>query len=154
MQLLVRDIEFQKYVKNNNLEELEIEFKSPANQNVTLAVRRVTYAENMYLFSARDVSQRVQLRETRAAFVANASHELKTPLTVVNGYLELLREDESLPPAVQQKLAIAEEHAIRMKDIVTDLLTLSKLESQQLEQTKLTPVQCGATHTSGVPDSS
>jgi len=137
---LVRDIEFQKYVKNNNLEELEIEFKSPANQNVTLAVRRVTYAENMYLFSARDVSQRVQLRETRAAFVANASHELKTPLTVVNGYLELLREDESLPPAVKQKLAIAEEHAIRMKDIVTDLLTLSKLESQQLEQTKLTPV--------------
>jgi len=134
-------------VTNENFEiiwaneaELEIEFKSPANQNVTLAVRRVTYAENMYLFSARDVSQRVQLRETRAAFVANASHELKTPLTVVNGYLELLREDESLPPAVQQKLAIAEEHAIRMKDIVTDLLTLSKLESQQLEQTKLTPV--------------
>lgn len=140
---LVRDIGFQKYVRDNNPEEIEIEFQSPANKNITLAVRRVAYAENMYLFSARDVSQRVQLRETRAAFIANASHELKTPLTVVNGYLELLGEDASLPLEARQKIAIAEEHAIRMKDIVTDLLTLSRLENQQLEQSKLTPIAVG-----------
>ncbi len=140
---LVRDIGFQKYVKDNDPDEIEIEFQSPANKNITLAVRRVAYAENMYLFSARDVSQRVQLRETRAAFIANASHELKTPLTVVNGYLELLGEDPSIPPEARQKLAIAEEHALRMKDIVTDLLTLSKLENQQLEQSKLKPIAIG-----------
>lgn len=140
---LVRDIGFQQYVKDNKPDEIEIEFKSPANKNITLAVRRVAYAENMYLFSARDVSQRVQLRETRAAFVANASHELKTPLTVVNGYLELLGEDDSLPPAVRQKITMAEEHAKRMQDIVTDLLTLSKLENQQLEKSKLTSVAVG-----------
>ncbi len=140
---IVRDIRFQKYVKDNDPDEIEIEFKSPANKNITLAVRRVAYAENMYLFSARDVSQRVQLRETRAAFVANASHELKTPLTVVNGYLELLSEDDSLPLEARKKIAIAEEHAQRMKDIVTDLLTLSKLENQQLEASKLTAVDVG-----------
>ena len=97
----------------------------------------------MYLFSARDVSQRVQLRETRAAFVANASHELKTPLTVVNGYLELLADDKTLPNDAQEKIAIAEKHALRMSDIVTDLLTLSKLENQQLEKSKLVPVAVG-----------
>jgi len=140
---LVRDTEFQKYIEENNTSTTEIEFKSPSNKNLTLSVRRVAYAENMYLFSARDVSQRVQLRETRAAFVANASHELKTPLTVVNGYLELLSADESLPPAARKKISIAEEHATRMKDIVTDLLTLSKLENQQLEKSKLTAVAVG-----------
>lgn len=140
---LVRDIEFQRYVNNHDASDIEIEFKSPSNHKLTLAVRRVAYAENMYLFSARDVSQRVQLRETRAAFVANASHELKTPLTVVNGYLELLSDDDSLPPEAREKISIAEEHATRMKDIVTDLLTLSKLENQQLEESRLTSVAVG-----------
>jgi len=140
---LVRDIEFQRYVKDNDPTEHEIEFKSPVNNTFTLALRRVAYAENMYLFSARDVSQRVQLRETRAAFVANASHELKTPLTVVNGYLELLADDKTLPNDAQEKIAIAEKHALRMSDIVTDLLTLSKLENQQLEKSKLVPVAVG-----------
>jgi len=140
---LVRNLEFQRYVKDNDPTETEIEFKSHVNNRITLTVRRVAYAENMYLFSARDVSQRVQLRETRASFVANASHELKTPLTVVNGYLELLADDKSLPDGAQEKIAIAEKHAIRMSDIVTDLLTLSKLENQQLDQSKLAPVAVG-----------
>ena len=140
---LVRDTAFQKYIEENDTTDPEIEIRSPANKNLTLSIRRVAYAENMYLFSARDVSQRVQLRETRAAFVANASHELKTPLTVVNGYLEILSTDESLPPDARKKISIAEEHATRMKDIVTDLLTLSRLENQQLENSKLTPVAVG-----------
>ena len=137
---LIRDLEFQRYVKDDDPEEAEIEIKSPVNNRVTLIVRRVAYAEDLYLFSARDVSQRVLLRETRAAFVANASHELKTPLTVVNGYLELLGDDKSLPQGAQDKIAIAEKNAKRMSDIVTDLLTLSKLENQQLDESKLTPV--------------
>jgi len=112
---LVRDIEFQRYVNNHDASDIEIEFKSPSNHKLTLAVRRVAYAENMYLFSARDVSQRVQLRETRAA----------------------------LPPEAREKISIAEEHATRMKDIVTDLLTLSKLENQQLEESRLTSVAVG-----------
>jgi len=49
---LVRDLEFQRYVKDNDPSEHEIEFKSPVNNNFTLALRRVAYAENMYLFSA------------------------------------------------------------------------------------------------------
>ncbi len=137
---LVRDLEFQRYVAEENPEETEIEINSPVNPRVTLIVRRVAYAEDLYLFSARDVSQRVQLRETRAAFVANASHELKTPLTVVNGYLELLSDDESLPQAAKDKIAIAEKNAKRMSDIVTDLLTLSKLENQPLDDSKLSSI--------------
>ena len=140
---LVRNLEFQRYVVENNADEKEVEIKSTVSNQITLIVRRVAYAENMYLFSARDISQRVQLQTTRAAFVANASHELKTPLTVVNGYLELLGNDESLPDAAREKIAIAEKHASHMSNIVTDLLTLSKLENQHLEKSKLKPVFVG-----------
>lgn len=135
---LVRVPEFQAFVQNNDQEILEIEILSPVNRNMTLAIRRVAYAENLYLFSARDVSQRVQLRETRQAFVANASHELKTPLTVVSGYLELLADEHSLPEEVKRKVLLAKNHANRMSDIVTDLLTLSRLENQQLDSRQLT----------------
>ena len=137
---LIRDLKFQRYVEENDPEAVEIEMKSPANNRLTLTVRRVAYAENLYLFSAKDISQRVQLRETRAAFVANASHELKTPLTMVTGYLELLSDDTTIPAEAQKKIAIAEENAKRMSDIVTDMLTLSRLENQQLEQSKLASV--------------
>ncbi len=135
---LVRDPEFQAFVQNNNQDTLEIEISSPVNRNMTLSIRRVAYAENLFLFSARDVSQRVQLRETRQAFVANASHELKTPLTVVSGYLEMLADEHSLPEEVKRKVLLAKNHANRMSDIVTDLLTLSRLENQQLDSKQLT----------------
>jgi len=135
---LVRDLEFQKYLTDKNEEEIEI--RSPVNDQITLAVRRVAYAENMYLFSARDVSQRMQLAATRSAFVANASHELKTPLTIVSGYLELLSEDDSLPQNAKEKILIAEQNAKRMQSIVQDLLTLSRLENQRLDESKLTQV--------------
>lgn len=134
---LVRDPIFQQFIQTDDKEVLEIEIPSPVNRQLTLAIRRVAYAENLYLFSARDISQRVQLRETRQAFVANASHELKTPLTVVNGYLEMLADNKTLPEEVHRKILLAEKHARRMGDIVTDLLTLSRLENQQLDASKL-----------------
>lgn len=137
---LVRSPEFQEYVRAPSKEALEIEIQSPVNPHITLGIRRVAYAENLFLFSARDISQRVRLRETRASFVANASHELKTPLTVVNGYLEMLADDESLPASTREKILQAEKHAIRMSDIVTDLLTLSRLENQELDSRKMAAI--------------
>ncbi len=135
---LVRNPMFQDYIRINSGDAEELEIKSPVNNRITLSIRRVSYAENLYLFTARDISQRVQLRETRQAFVANASHELKTPLTVVSGYLEMLGDDKSLPEHTQRQIRMAETHARRMTDIVTDLLTLSRLENQELEQSQLT----------------
>ncbi len=133
---LVRNPQLQSYLSDRR-NDTDIEIKSPINSQLTLLVKRVRYAENMYLFSARDVSQRVLLRATRSAFIANASHELKTPLTVVNGYLEMLAADSSLPEQAKKRVALAEQHAKRMTDIVTDLLTLSRLENQDIDATKL-----------------
>jgi len=138
---LVREPVFQEYIKRDPDDSEELEIKSPVNGKLILAIRRVAYAENFYLFTARDVSQRVQLRETRQAFVANASHELKTPLTVVSGYLEMLGDDRTLPEHTQHQIQMAESHARRMTAIVTDLLTLSRLENQELDASQLSELQ-------------
>jgi two-component system phosphate regulon sensor histidine kinase PhoR len=148
---LIRVPEFHEYVVNFDTSE-EIEFRSPLNPQLILAVRGVNYAENLCLFIARDVSQRVNLRETRAAFVANASHELKTPLTVVNGYLEMLVDDDSLPEEARRKLVTAERHARRMSDIVSDLLTLSRLENQELDVSKMQQLPIAAILQSAIAD--
>jgi len=148
---LVRAPEFHHYVSNFDPDS-EIEFPSPVNRQMVLAVRCVNYAEKLHLFIARDVSQRVLLRETRAAFVANASHELKTPLTVVNGYLELLAADETLPEDARRKLEIAERHALRMSEIVSDLLILSRLENQEPDTDKMKQLPMATMLESAVAD--
>jgi two-component system phosphate regulon sensor histidine kinase PhoR len=70
-----------------------------------------------------------RLETIRRDFVANVSHELKTPLTAVSGYAETLL-DESIPPAQRRAfVGTIRENAIRMQRIVDDLLDLSRIES-------------------------
>ena len=76
-----------------------------------------------------DVSQLRRLEGVRQDFVANASHELKTPLTAIRGYSETLL-DPDLPPELRQRFAeTVRANADRLQRIVDDLLDLSRLES-------------------------
>jgi two-component system phosphate regulon sensor histidine kinase PhoR len=76
-----------------------------------------------------DVSQLRRLEGVRRDFVANASHELKTPLTVIRGYSETLLDPE-LPAGLRVKFAeTVKLNADRLQRIVDDLLDLSRLES-------------------------
>ena len=71
-----------------------------------------------------------RLEAVRRDFVANVSHELKTPLTVVGGFAETLAEDDDMPPAVRRQFATTiRDNAQRMQRIVDDLLDLSRIES-------------------------
>ncbi len=64
----------------------------------------------------------------RRDFVANASHELRSPLTVISGYLETLGQDPALDPDLHAPLAEMRRQAERMTAIIRDLLELSRLE--------------------------
>ncbi len=66
----------------------------------------------------------------RKDFVANASHELRSPLTVIAGYLETLAQDETLDPALRGPVQEMRRQAARMTAIVQDLLELSRLEAE------------------------
>jgi two-component system, OmpR family, phosphate regulon sensor histidine kinase PhoR len=58
----------------------------------------VPYGETQRLLLAKDITHEVRLETVRRTFVANASHELRSPLTVVSGYLDSLPTIRSLPP--------------------------------------------------------
>jgi two-component system phosphate regulon sensor histidine kinase PhoR len=76
-----------------------------------------------------DISELRRLEGVRRDFIANASHELKTPLTAIRGYSETLL-DEQLPPAMRRQFtATLAAHAERLQQIVDDLLDLSRIES-------------------------
>lgn len=77
-----------------------------------------------------DISRLRRLEEVRREFVANVSHELKTPLSIFQGYLETL-EDPALPPAqIAEMVAILKRHSHRLSAILEDLLSLARLEAR------------------------
>ncbi len=76
-----------------------------------------------------DLTPRRKLEEIRRDFVANVSHELKTPLTAIRGYAETL-QDPQLPAELRQEFLEATlRNAARMQRIIDDLLDLSRIES-------------------------
>ena len=64
----------------------------------------------------------------RTDFVGNVSHELRTPLTVILGYLENFTLTDDIKPAWMRGLKLMHEQAIRMNDLINDLLMLSRLK--------------------------
>jgi two-component system phosphate regulon sensor histidine kinase PhoR len=78
----------------------------------------------------------------RRDFVANASHELRSPLTVISGYLDTLADDPDLDPAWQLPVQEMRRQSDRMGGIVQDLLDLSRLEARTGEAER-SPVDVG-----------
>ena len=82
------------------------------------------------LFCFRDVTKIKKLEMVRSDFVSNVSHELKSPLTAMLGYSELLLADEAIEPSRQQKYhALLHKNVLQLIEIVNDLLVLSKIEN-------------------------
>jgi two-component system phosphate regulon sensor histidine kinase PhoR len=76
-----------------------------------------------------DISELRRLEEVRTDFVANASHELKTPLTAIRGFAETLVEDDPPVQLRRQFLTSIRNNTLRLQRLVEDLLDLSRLES-------------------------
>jgi two-component system, OmpR family, phosphate regulon sensor histidine kinase PhoR len=88
-----------------------------------------------------DLTPIKQLDALRKDFVANVSHELKTPITLIKGALETLEEPNLPAEKHLQFLQMAKTHADRLDHILEDLLTLARLEQSQLDiTTELAPL--------------
>jgi len=105
------------------------ELRSPVNEWLLLSVRVVPYGYGQRLLIARDLTRLYRLEEMRQEFVANVSHELRSPLTVLRGYLETLSGDETCPPDWRLPVEHMNEQTARMCNILEDLLELSRLDS-------------------------
>jgi two-component system phosphate regulon sensor histidine kinase PhoR len=93
-----------------------------------LAFQLISYGEDQRLLMLRDVTREVRLEQMRKDFVANASHELRSPLTVVAGYLENFGSDPSLAE-LGAPIAEMRRQTDRMTRIIEDLLELSRFEA-------------------------
>ncbi len=129
---LIRYPSFQTFLNQLNEKE-SLKFVSPANNNIMLRINVVPYAGNHYLLLARDVTQLHRLEQVRRDFVANVSHELRTPLTVIAGFLETMSDDEEYASQWERPLLLMNQQVARMRNIVEDLLLLSRLEGENHE---------------------
>ena len=78
-----------------------------------------------------DITDHKKVEKVRMDFVANASHELKTPLTSVQGYLGLIKSLSGENEQIAESFSVVENNLDRLNSIIQDLLELSKIESAE-----------------------
>ncbi|TXC87222.1 phosphate regulon sensor histidine kinase PhoR [Paraburkholderia azotifigens] len=125
---LVRHPDFVRYLNSHHYEEMLIMRGMGEKRQNVLSVQVFPYGENRKLVLSQDITELERTDAMRRDFVANVSHELKTPLTVLSGFLETMRE---LPLDESERvryLDLMMQQAQRMQHIVSDLLVLATLE--------------------------
>jgi len=134
---LVRDPGFAAYIAAKDFESdvLMPGRASTASLQVRLSVHLHPYGEGRSLLLSRDVTAMEQADAMRRDFVANVSHEIRTPLTVLGGFVETL-QTLTLDDAERARyLDLMAQQASRIQSLVSDLLTLSRLEGSPLPST-------------------
>lgn len=127
---LIRDPGFHELIRSED-EDRSIELTHPLDESRTNLIRLIRFAHDRVLLIGQDISERKQLQRSRRAFIANASHELKTPLTVISGYLDAIASDPSLDHELKPAIEQSQQQAGRMKQIIEDMLSLSRIEHQE-----------------------
>ncbi len=125
---IVRHPDFVAYLNGTDWDK-SIVLRGLRDSERVLQLQLIPYGTHQRLLMTRDITQLDRLETTRRDFVANVSHELKTPLTVLSGFLETIRELPVTEAQRNQYLGLMHAQAHRMENIVEDLLVLSKLES-------------------------
>jgi len=134
---LLRAPEFSDYLALENFESPCL-LLSPIHSDVQLEIRIMAYGSEHVLLLARDISNIQRLEEMRRDFVANVSHELKTPLTVVRGYVEMIQSSQdTLSPHWQKAFQTIEGQVSRMDRLVEQLLNLAKVENNNQDEKQL-----------------
>lgn len=131
---LIRDLNFQKLVKKiqNNHESRTEEVHY--NERFFLASGSWNSLKKEVVIILYDISQLKKLEEIKRDFIINVSHELKTPLTAIKGFLETLLEDAK--DENKYYLEIISRQTQRLILIVQDLLLLSKVEQPNIKLQK------------------
>lgn len=131
---LIREPDFVHYLETHPQNSHTTEpllLRSQRQDSLSLSIQLVPFGEDLEMVLARDITQFERLENMRREFVANVSHELKTPLTVVNGFVETLIDagDEISSEERQHYLDVTLDQSTRMQHLIDDLLTLSALQS-------------------------
>jgi len=132
---LIRHPNFQKYLNKKDYSKSLI-LPRPMQAEHTLEIHIIPFGSKQKLILCNDITHIKQLEAMRTRFISNVSHELRSPLTVIKGYMELLSEDDEQQPLSAYQKKIFEKmgsQVNRMDRLVEDLLTLTKLETESIK---------------------
>ena len=133
---LIRHPDFQRYLNKKNYSKT-ITIPTPDNVDNILTLQIIPFGYKQKMVFCHDITHIHKLEEMRTNFVSNVSHEMRSPLTVLTGYLEMFsdkvpKDEESFKLGINNMY----QQAMRMQRLVTDLLALSKMETAPIEHTK------------------
>ena len=134
---LIRNPEFVAYLQAAQFHEPLQMNRAGSRSQYTLSVQVFPYGEHKKLLLSQDITQFERTEAMRRDFVANVSHEIKTPLTVLGGFVETLRD---LPLDETQRLhvlSMMQNQSDRMRHLVDDLLVLARLEGDPYPPTEV-----------------
>ncbi|MDH5571330.1 MAG: phosphate regulon sensor histidine kinase PhoR [Gammaproteobacteria bacterium] len=129
---LLRNPDVTEYCRNHKPGDVVV-FKSPVNEDILLSLKNVPYGNKQKLVVVRDVTLFKRVEEMQRDFVANISHELRTPITVFSGYLEnILADDQMDPEHIQHACKVMQQQALRMRQLTDDLTILSNVDNEKV----------------------
>jgi two-component system phosphate regulon sensor histidine kinase PhoR len=124
-----------KNLNQSNLDDdLEKEFYYQTDDELkrSLIIKIKKIEENLYTILLLDMTLQRNLEKVRRDFVANVSHELRSPLTSLVGFIETLLSGDVHDDATRSKfLKIMDEEAKRMNRLIDDILSLSRVETEE-----------------------
>jgi two-component system, OmpR family, phosphate regulon sensor histidine kinase PhoR len=123
---LVRSPAFVAYLQSGEFAEA-ISFGGPGSRG-TIAVLIRPYGEGLKLVLSQDITDRERNDAMRRDFVANVSHEIRSPLTVLSGFIETMGNLPLTEVERRRVLELMAQQTVRMQTLVGDLLTLAQLE--------------------------
>ena len=94
---------------------------------------RLDYLDVMILDFNRMVEELGSVETLKTDFVSNVSHEMKTPISVIKNYAELLQTGKGTEEERQEYARNIEAAAVRLSDLISDILRLNKLENQRID---------------------
>lgn len=97
---------------------------------ILYAYKKKIDMESLYTLEKKNHEQEQDLNQERLRFYTNITHELRTPLTLILGPLEDMQKDASLPPKQAQKLSVIHQSALRLLNLINQILEFRKTETQ------------------------
>ena len=129
---LIRRPEFIQYLSRRSFDEPLLLERMGPNSSLSLMIQAFPFGQKRHLLLIQNVTDLQKADAMRRDFVANVSHEMRTPITVLMGFLETVQSLDLEKSQQDQYFEMMMSQAQRMKSLVEDLLTLANLESNAL----------------------
>jgi len=129
---LIRRPEFIQYLTKRTFDEPLLLERMGPDGSLSLMLQAFPFGQKRHLLLVQDITDLQKADAMRRDFVANVSHEMRTPITVLMGFLETVQSLDIDKAQQEQYFELMMSQARRMKSLVEDLLTLANLEANTL----------------------